>query len=174
MRNCITIFTDASLCTSTGAAGWGAWVKYGDGKTLQFSGAMKDTVKTSDEAELKAIVNALYMVTKHLFIAPGTLIAIITDSASAIVAIEKYHQRRNGIRKRDFDRIKHLHDIAGQIHSLCPSGCELSIRKVKAHVKKANQDNRTYVNCLVDRLAKEQMLKKRSEINAINTELDGF
>lgn len=135
---------------------------------------MKDTVKTSDEAELKAICNALYMVTKHLFIAPGTLIAIITDSASAIVAIEKYHQRKNGIRKRDFGRIKHLHDLAGKIHALRPPGCELSIRKVKAHVKKDKQDNRTYVNCLVDRLAKEQMLKKRSEINAINTELAGF
>lgn len=56
----LTVFSDASHCPRTKAAGWGAWAK-GDGweRGLTFGGPIKATVLNAAEAEMAAMANAL-------------------------------------------------------------------------------------------------------------------
>ncbi len=154
MRNCITIFTDASVCMQTYAGGWGAWVKYGLNQKLEASGSFKEIVSSATEAELRAIANGIYVATKRLYIADKTLFCVVTDSQNAIGILERV---RKNLIKRDTPYV----DIVKTINGLIPPTCTLSVRKVKAHVSISKSDKRNYVNNLVDKLAKSGMKEKR-------------
>src|SRR4051812_6214203 len=82
--NCITIYTDASVCQETFKGGWACWIKYGEGKTLAKSGAFKEAVKSSTVAELRAIANAIYFTVNNLSVSEYSMIVVVTDSAQAI------------------------------------------------------------------------------------------
>lgn len=129
----ITIFTDGSYCPDTGAWGCGIWMKNGSNKsqTYKFGGLEG---KNSTEVELKAleyIVENILNKTNHV---KGKIIVIQCDNISAMEKFNYYPLKKLGA---DFVKMKH----------------------VRSH--KSNKNSRTYVNNLVDKLARNQMNKYR-------------
>lgn len=148
---CITIYTDASIEMATGCAGWGAWVKYSASESFKLSGALKEKTKGTTAAELMAIANALSITIQRLK-PTDKYFVIVTDSQAAKQAIERGSAKR-----------KDLTILIQYINKIIPSDCKLKINKVKAHTR--DDGRRSYINNLVDNLAKDSMRLLRQENN---------
>lgn len=160
-KTCITIYTDASVCGKTGTAAWACWLKWGRYESALFSGVLKQELTDSTTAEMQAIANALAIVKKRL--APTNAILVVTtDSQNAIMRIEGKTRKRTGKRRRP-----DLETLTEHILKAVPEGCELRMKKVKAHNGKKD-GARSYVNGQVDRACRTQMRKARKEKEASN------
>jgi ribonuclease HI len=83
----ITLFTDASFCSETCAAGWAAWFKC-NGKTFRFAGKFKSPIETSYEAEVYGIGNGIFLIDKHLGpLSHNDLVIIQSDCLGAVQAL---------------------------------------------------------------------------------------
>lgn len=158
--SCITIYTDASVCGETGCAGWGAWVKYGNGENIKLSGPLKDKLKCTTKAELMAIGNAIWIVNQRLKPSRNTMYVVVTDSQSAMNALTKKtpHLIKNKNKKRKAPNPE-IAELAKAVNKMIPLGCCLKVNKVKAHSK--DDGKRSYVNDIVDKLAIAEMRKLR-------------
>lgn len=166
-HSCITIYTDASVCLQTKAAGWACWVKNGINKATILSGKFKNPIKCPTEAELMAIVNALVAV-KKLHEPKNNILIIVTDSLSAqryISHVQSFVSNKKLTRSQRDKNIRrpqnHLWDLAIMAIQIVPEGCYLKVNKVKAHSKKDGV--RSYVNDLVDKAAKQKMREARKQ-----------
>lgn len=160
MSNCITIYTDASVCSETKTGGWACWIKSSPGETALFSGAFKMPVAESGDAELRAIANALFAANKT-FSPKDKIIVVVTDCAHAIKYIE--YARTRSTHKPGFKR-KGINEghfrLAKMVLDEIPAGCELRVNKVKAHSSKDGK--RSYVNSVVDKESRAAMRKARA------------
>lgn len=154
MQHCITIYTDASVCPETQGGGWACWIKAAPGETHLASGIFKTPVKSSTEAELRAIANGLVVANK-VFDTKDKTIVVVTDSQESIDFI---NGKIAGGGKKAVNP-----QIAQQIKELIPANSELRVNKVKAHSNKDGK--RSFVNNLVDRAARAEMRKGRKIIN---------
>lgn len=155
-KECITIYTDASVCNSSKAGGWACWVKYGRGNTFIASGSFKADVGDSTDAELRAIANSLSVVIGRLR-PSNSVFVIVTDSKMSIGYITGAIKKPG--KGTDKEKFKTKHAIACKIREMVPSDCEIRMRKVKSHSDKDGA--RSYVNNLVDHVARQEMRKKR-------------
>jgi ribonuclease HI len=157
--NFVTVYTDASMCSKTGIGAWACWIKYGEGQTLDASGPFKSVVRDSTEAELKAIANAMKIVVRDVR-PEKSIIVIVTDSEQAIHCVKgiRHHctTRKSRARRKSLDA---KHEIGEKIRALVPEGCSLRIKKVAAHYN--DDGRRSYVNGIVDRMARNAMRAKR-------------
>ena len=85
-RMLITLFTDASYCSTSRIAAYAAWAK-ADGRTVRHAGLFKASVPDSSIAEAQALVNGLCFALARL--RPGAASKIIaqTDCLVAIHAL---------------------------------------------------------------------------------------
>lgn len=143
----ITIYTDASICGTTDCAAWGAWVKHAEGESFTLSKVFKKKIKCTTSAELMAMANALFVVIKKLQ-PEKTKFVIVTDCEQAMNII-------NGVTSIN----KNHNKIKQYIMGIIPPGCDIKVNKVKAHT--GNDDCRSYINNVVDKLAKKAMREAR-------------
>lgn len=161
----LTIYTDASMCQDTKIGGWACWIKQGPTSWMKLARPFRLPVVDSTDAEMKAILNALVVANKNFTIEPGTIYVVVTDSAIAIQHIQpkgvksKKGRKKHRRRRRKSERYAKLADL---INDTIPDDCELRVRKVKAHSHKDGK--RSYINNLVDRLARQAMREKREII----------
>lgn len=141
-----TINTDASYSKLTKQATYAFWIKT-DNYTIKRSGVIKTLCDTSTEAELKCIINALYVLSQQTGI---TKIIINTDSLNSIHILTKDIKK---IRKYSL----HWGDRFMKMSLSLTKEIVVEYRHVKAH--KDTDTKRTYVNDWCDKAAKEEMGK---------------
>ena len=144
-----TIVTDASFCAKTNVAGWACWVVY-DGQREKRYGAFKGIVQHSGHAEIKAILNGLY-IAKQLH--DPQHYHVVSDCLNAMdnlkIGREKVWRRK-------------MLEIIGESN--------ITFKHVKAHTNV--QDARSFVNRWCDEHAKKSMKEKRAEILEIRKETE--
>lgn len=140
----VTINTDASFNKDILRASYAFWIKT-DNYTIKMSGIIRTKCKDSTEAELKCIVNALYVVSKQIGIKS---IIVNTDSLNSIHVLTK-----------DIENIRkyrlHWADKYMKIANSYINGKKVKYRHVKAH--SGTDSSRTYVNDWCDKMAKERL-----------------
>lgn len=150
----LTVYTDASVCNRSGAAGWGCWVRNDAGDRRSFSGPIGRTVLNSTDAEFCAAANSIHAACKSLKPVPGTLIVLVTDCLTLVQALRGAKPRK---------RTSVQGEASAFILTLVKNlDCQLRCNKVKAH---SDRDGaRSYINRIVDQLAKAAMQKRRREL----------
>ena len=56
----VSVFSDASFCSQTGAGGWGGWAKSDRGQ-VERGGSLVEKVWDANQAEFLAAINAIHM-----------------------------------------------------------------------------------------------------------------
>lgn len=147
----VTLNTDASFDSNTGIAAFAMWAACDLGR-IKFSKVLRDKCKNSDEAEMKAIINAIHIVCDR--IPSVSHIIINTDSLHSIAVFknDKHHQRKymGGSKKFSIYRCE-LNKVVAKFKK----SVNIELRHVKAHTD--NTDVRSFVNQWCDDNAKEKM-----------------
>jgi ribonuclease HI len=174
----ITIFTDASVCSTTRCAGWAAWIK-DDGDALVRGGQLKSKMPNppSDHAELFAIANALAIAAQRGYFVDDKAVMVQSDSMNALMllvtecnAVDKAAEgglvctafkRKNGKRGKWWrdtynEPLKMIRDLIAK-HDF-----RIRVRHVKGH-QAAGSGGRAYVNNMIDEVAKANMRAARGE-----------
>lgn len=143
MGNCITVFTDASWCPQTKAAGWAVWMKYhkpGEVKpTTEYKAGGVLSIGSSYDAEVRGLVEARQIILRLIPDLRGKSVVIACDNQQAIDTFD------------ETDLFK-----AGAVY--------VDVRHVKAHKHKAIRDAREDVNEWCDTHAKIHMRRMRDAI----------
>lgn len=140
----VTMFTDATFNLRLRRGAWAAWAK-ANGKTIRYSGLIKEPILDIAEGELSAIANGLYAVMKKFEPEQGSRIIIATDSMEAIAAL----------RNRNHPRVK-CRILTNYVHGLAiAKGWSLDIRHVKGH--KGDATPRNAVNTWCDKECRRLM-----------------
>lgn len=151
----ITINTDASFCPDTKFGAYAFWIVSNQFK-IQKSAILKKTCKTSHEAELKCILNAIVTIKNEI----GTnKIVINTDSMNSIYILTN---DRNMIDKYRLTWGKPYHKMYKAIIKRYKQ-CSIEFRHVKAHQDTSTA--RTWVNDWCDSQAKQQLKIARQNGN---------
>lgn len=145
--NCITINTDASFDSETGAGGYAFWIVCNH-FVIKKAGFFKGKTNNCNEAEVKCIANALSELCKQPNLPISKFLVINTDSKQGMSMIK---QRKNKIGERTNDLWKTaIKKIQAKVSKF---------KHVKAHT---NADNaRSYVNNWCDEEAKKHMKVQR-------------
>lgn len=147
----ITVIADASWCPDTKAAGYGFWIASARGK-LPGSGAFKHLIVSSNIAEMKALINALYAGIKENLITTGDHILFQSDCMTAI----GYLQQSIPISQNNKYALDSFLDIINKYK------LTFQVKHVKGHTKGGNA--RLNCNIACDRSAKKAMRSKRNSI----------
>lgn len=81
MDSLISLFTDAGLKDGVGA--WAMWAKQ-NGDVIRYSGIIRRACDSSNDAELCAIANGLYVLKRRWEVSAQTTILLQSDSTSAL------------------------------------------------------------------------------------------
>ncbi len=168
----MTLFSDASFCPNTGAAGWGAWAKcelWSEG--VLFGGGFKSLLSASGEAELCAIANAMHVLGAGGHLSAVSTLMIQSDNLRAL-GLVKASVPGTSIRDHaDGAKVPHLTrvDVSGTerrglgiIQSeVASGGFVLHLRHVRGH---RPGPSRHWVNRQCDRIAKKHMHERRAHI----------
>lgn len=135
-----TILTDASWCPSQKVAGWAAWIVCNDERYKRYD-AFFEKVDSSHEAEIKAIINGVY-IAKRVF--DPDHYHVVSDCLTAM----------NVLQGKAGGKVWHakLLEIVGTTR--------VTFAHVKAHTN--TKDKRSYVNNWCDFNAKMAMRRLRS------------
>lgn len=143
MVNFITINTDASFCPFEKVGGYAYWIK-GPNLSIKNSGVFKIKLPNSQDAEIKAVANALSSILKLKSLPTADVLIINTDCYGSI---EQIKNQSTEISILINDKIEKIKQVTG--------AKTLILRHVKAHVKII--DKKTYVNDWCDKEAKKHM-----------------
>jgi ribonuclease HI len=150
----ITIIADASFCSETKAAGYGAWIAGSLGRRA-FEGPL-NAPRDNNVAETMAIVNALWHGFKTGLIKAKSDILIQSDSETAIAILKGDKVASN----------QQYRDAVAYVHRLVSCfSLTLRYKHVPGHTKGADSRTRAQNHC--DIAAKRQMLMQRAEILAL-------
>ncbi len=127
-----TVITDASFCPYEKVAGWACWIVC-NGKRVKKYGAFKDKAKSAMEAEIKAILNGVFIAEKAF---KPSHYHIVSDCTMAMDALQG--------RSVTLEWQKLLLAITGD--------ARLTFKHVKAHT--AGKDARSWVNnwCVLEQI----------------------
>lgn len=125
----VTIISDASVCMQTHVGGYGYWAVSDRGRHAG-SGSFKNKVRTSDQAEMMAIVNAIHAAVCNGIAETADSILVQTDSQNAIAYFE---QRTKRIAK-DSAPIVDAYKTLVAAHAL-----KVEFRHVRGHTKDGAQ-----------------------------------
>ena len=149
----VTLMTDASHCSQTGAGGFGFWCISSRGK-LAGGKPLAGKIKDSYEAEAKGVANALVIGFRSGIIQQGDKVIIQLDNMAVVDGL-------NGKQRKIRSDVKSVIDF---ITGFCiENNIYIDCRHVKGHSK--SKENRFSANKHCDRIAKEQMKIKRGELN---------
>lgn len=144
----VTIIADASYDQRYGVGGYGYWIACARGKTPG-EGVLRGTVVSSLQAEMMAIVRALYDGVKLRLIEPGDEVLLQTDCMSAIDALGSRRLRvpSDKIVLETFNMLKERHNLT------------ITFKHVKGHTKL--HEARYAANRACDARAKKAMRAER-------------
>lgn len=146
MTRNITIYTDASHCQTTFAAGWACWIKADGRPGVLKSGAFRERIVNSNQAEMGAVANGI-VVARHVALPqPGDFLIIVTDCEHVQAVLNGARRMLTKTERRMLDFIRRM---------VADLGCTLRANKVKAH--DASDGARSWVNGLVDSSARHRM-----------------
>lgn len=153
----ITVFTDASFCHQTAAAGGAYWARTQD----QFAQGSWNMMRCCGAhiAELQAVSRACLDILKghtNITVPPTFRLIVVTDCE----AVKRYIETGGGcgtIPTALENRVQWLHRQIAE-----HPGSELRVNHVKGHT--GRQDPRSYVNRWCDREAKKRMREQRKAI----------
>lgn len=168
----LTLFTDASHCSRTGAAGWGAWFKRRDmPQGHMLGGEIACIVQTSSEAEIHAIAQALDTLARRGWLhSPVDAVLLQSDSVRALQLIlqclpgtkESQHQHssistiitRNRLAATPIERgaLFVIQDVLQHPQAI--------VRHVKGHQQ---GEGRSWVNRQCDAIARKHMQTARAK-----------
>lgn len=150
----VTIYTDASLCSQTGAGGWGAWLRREDRRELvgaRFRGAMGTDCNV---AEMAAAANGVAAAISLGMAEKGDLLVLVTDSQAVLKALfdnpEAPQHPRYGRMVTEARRLVEA------------NGLRARANKVKGHSRADGV--RSYINGLVDQVARKHMRAARAAL----------
>lgn len=163
----LTLFCDASHCSRTLSAGWGAWAKREEWERGRiFGGPLTGKPANSTEAELAAIANALQQLAgsgdlvgiKALMIQSDSLAALAIVMSLPTAAWSRSDDRRDSgaaptkqrLSASDKAALATIRDAAG--------GRPIFLRHIKGH---KSGTGRNWVNGQCDRVAKRHMVSVR-------------
>lgn len=152
----VTIFTDASFCHKTHAAGWAAWIKC-NGQTTRIARAFKGQIRSSGDAEVLAAVNAICFTIAglHLGIADRIILQSDCEKVQHVLNTRRvYKCQTSDSGKAALAALKACYERHGH-----PT---VEVRYVKAH--QGTVDKRAAVNTFVDREARKQMEQVRATL----------
>lgn len=135
--NLVTLFTDASWLPKENIGSWGYWAKH-NGRSVSGGGRFKTPVYSSNEAEWKAVANALDYLSRTGFAINNHAILIQLDNMHVV--------RQNAKGAREIAAREHIRQLKEK-HSW-----RLIYRHVKGH--QLNLDARSYINNLCDTIAR--------------------
>ncbi len=148
----VTLMTDASHCSETGAGGFGFWCVSGRGK-LAGGKPLQGKIKDSYEAEMKAVANALNISIQSGLILSGDKVLVQLDNTGVIQCINRKSKPRPDV-KHVLDYIlEYARDFL----------IEIDCRHVKGHSKKTESRYQSNKHC--DRIAKQQMKIARKKFH---------
>lgn len=148
----ITIYTDASFSQRYEVGTWAVWIKASEFDTIPKAGRIKLPVYSSNEAELAAIGNGIWLATQF-FQTKDKRLVVVSDSLYALEVMRGNRQPYSHACKTVYHKVLEWQDKYGFL---------AKFNKVKAH---SNKDGRrSYVNSVVDRLAKTEMGKLLAEL----------
>lgn len=148
----VTVNTDASYLSIQKIGGFAVWIVCDKGR-YKFSGPTKDA-ESSIDCEIKAIGNALHVLSKVSFVREISRIHINTDCKEAIKHIRG---------KSNYSVSSRVHDLAHLVRKNSASSNKsltnfLTFKHVKAHSDK--EDARSWVNDWCDKEAKKESIKQ--------------
>lgn len=158
-RRIITLYTDASVDPQTHAAAWACWMKFPNRNTISYSGPFDHEIENVAEAEMKAICNGIYMVCNSITICGDEHIAVVTDCQIALNILTGKWERTKKVVKKQPGLWRAVDEVRAFMYE---QGITASYKKVKAHA--FDDGARSYVNDLVDKLAKQQMYLVRATL----------
>lgn len=151
-RQIVTVFTDASFCHKTKAAGFAVWIKTA-AVTLRHAGAFKIAIASAGEAETAALGNGICAAMTRLDLQEGDMIVAASDCLHAISIIE------GRAKKPGTEMLKVREHVRKEVAA---RGVNLRLKHVKAHQGK-EAGPRHAVNEWCDGAAKAVMRKRRSK-----------
>lgn len=155
----VTMFTDASWHSQKLIGTWAMWAKL-DGETIRYSGQVKGKVPQIGTAELAAIANGLFCISKKFILPHDTAILAQTDSQEAIVAINSNTHPR----AEDLALVNYIKEC------IRTNGWRLKLRHVKGH--KGNATPRHAVNNWCDKECRRRMGIALSNVDQLTLSLD--
>lgn len=166
----VTIFSDASLCATTGFAGWGAWMKADGERSMLAGGSFRDRLKSSTEAEIRGGANAVAFALSRGIIQPGDVIIWQCDNTTALQwLMRSYPFVRDrlapgglAVPRPRAARVKGGASIGAQL--MAETCAKADLRVLVRHVR-GHQDGelRQWVNRKCDEIAKVHMRRIRAE-----------
>lgn len=133
--------TDASWCPHTGAGGWAAWIALDGGKRVKHSGRFHKLAESSNQAELWAILNGLYLAAMN--------------GAEHVLCQSDCQDALSRVNKRG-----HWGPDVKQLVKQFPKLRVVRTKWVKGH--KLDGSARAWVNDWADKTAKGHMLEQRN------------
>ncbi len=151
----VTINTDAAFHTRFKVAAFAFWMVSDEGRILH-SGALKGSIKSADEAEIKCIINAIAVLVKQNW-RQVTRIIINTDSLNAIhvlgknkQAIVRYGLKEFGYLRGEMNRLIYHKPFTNQAN--------ITFNHIRSH--EHTETARNWVNNWCDENAKKCMWEK--------------
>lgn len=178
----MTIFTDASVCAETGAAGWGAWAKGDNAPASVFmGGAFRQLGYSSNEAELAAITNAIWRLIKDGRMDGIDSVMVQADNQRALVSILKMiprslmrphgEEKPMSIPSSAYVPSPHEKMILSALRELVDDRqLTIYVRHVKGH--QGQGKSRKWVNTQCDKLARKHMRLKRADLKGEPAQID--
>lgn len=163
----VSVFSDASMCSQTGACGWGGWAK-SQRNTTRCGGPMRARIWDINIAESMAVVNTVATALKQGTILRGDDILIQTDNT----AVESILRGRSSMTSANSHRKskKHRESRQKQRNAVHAAWCKLmqdyNLTFRWRHIKGHTQDKapRSAVNRMCDEAAGFHMRTLRKEL----------
>lgn len=145
-----TVLTDASWCPNQKVAGWAAWIVCNNERFQRFD-AFFEKIESAREAEIKAIINGVY-IAKRIF-APEHY-HIVSDCVDAMNALQgkgttKIWQDKLteiiGTAKVTFKHVKAHTDVKDKrtfAHNFCDFKAKIAMRSLRTAPKESNDDKK--------------------------------
>lgn len=167
----LTVFVDASHCSTTRASGWGAWAKRNDwDRGSLIGGRFADRMPNAGVAELCGIANALTALKKNDAFDQIELINIQSDCLRAlqiiftlVPGVKKSAKADNAAPVLPMQgKITDVEASAAKVIASLVDGFKVTVKHVKGHSK--DKQGRSWVNQQCDRIARGHMKDAREEL----------
>lgn len=155
----VTVFTDASFCHKTLAAGYAIWMKT-DAATYRHAAPFKVAISSPEEAETAALANGIIWAAIKFNLTHKDFLVAASDCKNAIAWIEIGYKPKNFLIKEFILRTR---------KEVSARGFKLKLKYVPAHRGYATK--RTSVNEWCDKSAKKIMRNERLVKSLMNKEL---
>jgi ribonuclease HI len=146
----VTVFTDASFCHKTLAAGYAIWMKT-DGATFRHAAPFKVAINSPAEAETAALANGIVWAAIKFNLTKGDMLVAASDCMPAINAMNTVKKIKNKLIQSFVNKVN---------DERYNRNFKLILKHVPAH--RGYNNKRTSVNEWCDKSAKKIMRDERT------------